>query len=466
MDWRARSLAVLVSGALFFFGTGLTPIAGVAVLAPFPVLWLAPRIGAWPAAAIAFLAFVLGTTNSWVLYADSVDVPIPMAAMIVVGTAAVFTAVVVLFRALMRRGFWLLAVLSAPAVHVSGWYLASVLSPAGVLGTLATGQADVPVVLQIASLTGALGVDYLLMLVPAAAAALLTPGTARLRITAVTATAVLATLAFGTFRLATATDESHYRVAMIGGNARGQWATDVTSQAGQQKITGYVREIERTTADIVVLPEGAFAATDASLTTLVTPLTRLASEKHTTIVVGVVLNQRNNSAVAVSENKAPVVYHKWHDRGKKIVPGHDLRYLPNTDVGMVVCGDVNFANPFRDYGASGTDLIAIPASTEDVNGWQVSRTALLRGIENGAGTAWAAQRGTVFAADGWGRTVTSAQTDAPTVTTTADLPAGPGRTLYNRLGDWFTWLCLALTAFALVATTRKPTSPPIRVIDA
>lgn len=193
MGWRASTLVVLVSGALFYLGTGLAPMAGVAVLAPIPVLWLALRSGAWPAAVVAWLAFALGTTNSWVLYVDSADVPIPLAAVIVVSTSLFFAAAVLLFRALARRGRWLLAVLAAPAVHVSGWYLASVFSPAGIMGTLATGQTDVPVVMQVAALTGAWGVDYLVMLVAAAVAVVLSPGTHRLRVVALTGGLVLAT---------------------------------------------------------------------------------------------------------------------------------------------------------------------------------------------------------------------------------------------------------------------------------
>jgi apolipoprotein N-acyltransferase len=44
--------AVLVSGVLWHFGTGLHPLPGVAFLAPLPVLLLAPRVSA----AAAFLA--------------------------------------------------------------------------------------------------------------------------------------------------------------------------------------------------------------------------------------------------------------------------------------------------------------------------------------------------------------------------------------------------------------------------
>ena len=240
-----------------------------------------------------------------------------------------------------------------------------------------------PVVLQAASLTGAWGVDYVVMLVPAAAAALLTPGVARVRVATIAVLAVAATLTFGVNRLSAAPDDQRYALVLVGGNAKSQWGIDVASPEGREKIARYGEELSRVRADIAVLPEGAFAATDATLPALVDPLAAVAAEKHMDIVVGVVVNEHHNSALTIPASGRPVEYHKWHDRGPKIQAGHELKYVPGKSVGLVVCGDVNFANPIRDYAAAGTELLAIPASDEDVNGWQHSRTALLRGVENG-----------------------------------------------------------------------------------
>ena len=60
-----------------------------------------------------------------------------------------------------------------------------------------------------------------------------------------------------------------------------------------------------------------------------------------------------------------------------------------------------------------------------------------------------------MASDAWGRTTASQQTDAASTVVTTEIPSAPGPTPYNRLGDWFAWLCLLLTATALAALTRK-----------
>jgi apolipoprotein N-acyltransferase len=136
---------------------------------------------------------------------------------------------------------------------------------------------------------------------------------------------------------------------------------------------------------------------------------------------------------------------------------------------MAVCMDVNFPAPTRNYADAGTQLIAIPAADEDVSGWQHSRTALLRGVENGLAVAWSAQRGTLMVSDPWGRVLADASTDAGAgaafASTVADVRAGSGPTVYTRFGDWFVWLCIALTLSGLIGTAvpqnrRRTTEDP------
>ena len=59
------ALCLTASAALFFFGTGLTPVWMLLWLAPIPVLWLAPRIPAGQAFLVAAAAYVLGGFNIW-----------------------------------------------------------------------------------------------------------------------------------------------------------------------------------------------------------------------------------------------------------------------------------------------------------------------------------------------------------------------------------------------------------------
>jgi apolipoprotein N-acyltransferase len=104
---------------------------------------------------------------------------------------------------------------------------------------------------------------------------------------------------------------------------------------------------------------------------------------------------------------------------------------------------------------------------------QHSRTALLRGVENGQAVAWGGRQTVLMVSDGWGRVLADAPTGGLGLFTTivADVPIGPGATPYTHLGDWFAWLCLALALGGLIgaypwmragqAPTRTPRSPVV-----
>ena len=144
-DRARRAVAVfatLVSSAqAFLIGTGLSPVPAVAWLAPLTVFLLAPRVSARWSAAVAFAAYLAGTAGSWdylLRPRPSLAIPLPAALSITVGGSVLFALTALLFRALIVRGLVTLAAFAAPAAWVSGLYLASLASPSGVMGPLAT----------------------------------------------------------------------------------------------------------------------------------------------------------------------------------------------------------------------------------------------------------------------------------------------------------------------------------------
>jgi apolipoprotein N-acyltransferase len=462
------STALLASAVLFFFGTGLAPIAALAWLAPLPVLLAAPRIGARFALVVAFLAVFLGTANSWTYYLHSRDVPLPMGALTSVGSALMFVLVVWIFRTLLGRGRALLAAAAAPAGWVGVLYLVSLANPLGVVGTLATAQADVPLVLQVTSVTGAWGVEFLVLFVPSAIAAVLAPGVrsvARWRTGISTAVLLGIVLGGGMLRLSNQ-HEPGQRVALIAHNRSG-WGNDVATPTGRELLTAYLDQIAALPDGVItaVLPEGQFSVNGSSFASLAQPLAQAARARHVDIVAGVIRREPDadvNIALAFpAEGGNPVAYRKHHDLTSP--PTHDLAIPPTAGVrmGLAICADVNFPNPSRDYAQAGSRLLAIPASDEDTNAWQHSRTALLRGVEAGQSVAWSARRGALLIADGFGHVRAETRTGGPTPFTTliADAPAGPGATPYAHLGDWFPWLCLALPLVGMFFTTPRRARP-------
>jgi apolipoprotein N-acyltransferase len=450
--WREKLAAAVASATLFYFGTGLSPVPVLAWLAPVPVLLIAPRVSGRAAAGVAFAALFLGMTNSWSWYSWSHDMPLwPWGLVVTLGLALTFVLVVWIYRGLVSRGRPVLAVVSAPAAWVGTLYLVSVANPMGLQGTLATTQADWPLLMQTAAVTGAWGVEYLVLMVAAALA------TRSVRVAA--AAIVVLALALGGGALRMDTGEPAQKVALVASNQKG-WAADLRTQEGLDLVDAYVSQLDELPAGVrtVVLPEAAFGSDEARPAAL-EQLADVAQARGFDLVVGYAhwdgTKKYNYALTFLASGGEPVSYLKHHDTVSP--PGSSLALPGGGTVGIEICMDVNHANPSRAYAQAGASVLAIPASDEDVSGWQHSRTALLRGVENGQAIVWSGRQTTLMVSDGWGRVLAAAPTGGPGPFTTvvADVPDGPGSTLYTRFGDWFAWLCLGLTVCGVLGRLRS-----------
>lgn len=112
---------------------------------------------------------------------------------------------------------------------------------------------------------------------------------------------------------------------------------------------------------------------------------------------------------------------------------------------MEICKDMDFPGTIRRDAAKGVRLMAVPAGDFGKDAWLHARMAVMRGVENGFALVRAANEGLVTASDAEGRII-AAKMDAPSGLTmiVANLPLGPGATLYVRIGDAFAWFCAAL----------------------
>jgi apolipoprotein N-acyltransferase len=457
-------VAALGSAALFYFGTGFAPMAVLTWLAPLPVLFMAPRVSPMAAAVMALFGYFLGTVNEWGFFAHSHDEPASVGLTVSAGCAVVFALLTLLFRGLILRGRPVLAVLAAPALWTGALSLAVLYDPTGVLGTLAGTQTDLPMLIQTASITGFLGVEFLVLLVPCVLAALVAPAEVRpvARVRTLVLAAVLGGLVLGggALRLATQRPSGPAEHVELISSTNLAWAPDPATPTGAGLLAGYAARIATVPAgtQLVVLPEGTFAANGGSLATIVQKLSPIAADRDVTIVVGIVETSggvTNDLALGIPPDGNTVNYLTWHDQ--VAVNGHQLVHpqLAGAKLGVEVGSDVENTNPSRGYAKSGAQLLAIPASDEGADGLEHSRTAQLRGVENGVGIAWADRDGTMLIADGFGNVL--ARTDSATshdrfAVLGAAIPPNPGTTLYTRFGDWFGWLCLGLAFVGLLGS--------------
>ncbi|HEV3456919.1 MAG TPA: nitrilase-related carbon-nitrogen hydrolase [Thermoanaerobaculia bacterium] len=500
------TLAALTTGALYCTCIGLRSWWPGAWLAPLPVLLFAftspPR---W-AAATAFAAMVLGQFNIFAYLMTFT--PLPVTALIVMVPAAVFAAAVLLARGGVRaasiraasagaagaaggRGVagaaaaWLsgaLAALAFPAAWTAYAYLLSVTSPHGTAGDLAYSQVDFLPVLQLASLTGLWGIDFVVALLPAGLAAAWylrrarpagSAGAAAAAALTVTLVLVAAALVFGWLRLARPAPAA--RPGASAGVRVGLAATDATvryfrterAEEALPVVQAYARRIGALAdrgARVVVLPEKFVGVAPAYASQAIAILAAAARDHHVFVVAG--LNRvgerppRNVALVLGPDGTQLVEYDKAHplpafESSYRVGRTPALLSLPAGTAGVAICKDMDFPGWLRRYSAAGRPgLLLVPAWDFVRDGRWHARMAVVRGVESGFTLARAAQNGLVTASDDRGRILAEAGSD-PEAMVVADLPLGPGQTFYSRHGDWAGIVSLLLVGAALAAAFAR-----------
>ncbi|MEV7807508.1 nitrilase-related carbon-nitrogen hydrolase [Microbispora sp. NPDC088329] len=481
MNSPIRRLAVVLaatalSATLFHLGTGLTPVPWLTWLAPLPVLTLAHHVGARAAFLAASAAWLGGETAMWGYFLDTLELPPPMVASMIVGSALLFGLVVLSSRALMLRGRPLAAVAVVPAAWVAVEYAVSVLSPNGAWWSLAYTQADVLPVLQTASVTGPWGITFLVLVVPAAAAVLLAPlpaaprAAGRLRAAVTTAIILSLAVGYGAWRLRAPYGEgaekvASEKVALLAADHPG-WVP-VASPEGRAilgRYTARIPDLAKRGARVVVMPEKAFIADDATLPVLAAPLARLAAVHHVDIIAGLILKRsgglRNAAVDFPADGSRPVEYVKHHlipGLESDFHPGNREAFVPGSGSrwGIAICFDLDLPGLVRDYRRSGATTLFVPAWDFDRDRWLHGRMAVTRGVETGLTVARAARNGDLVVSDAYGRIRAEAHSaDAPIASVLTALPTRSADTPYTRFGDWFAWACALLLLLAPASLAR------------
>jgi apolipoprotein N-acyltransferase len=453
--------AALVALSQMRFGIGV-----LAWIAPVP--WLRYlRLTSGIRSRVVFGAVVLA---AWIVAtAKIVTAPLPwiLAPLVATPTALLFGAPYFVWSAFRSptRG-WSPPILFA-ATQVCVEWIEHAALPLGTWGSLANTQLEALPLLQVASLTGAAGVSFL---VAWTAACLETALDARsVRPLGAPAAIVLVVFAGGELRLgwSTGRGEPTTSVAAIGTDARFS-GLPMPSPDELARIDDDLFERTRTAARrgaaLAVWTEAATLVEPADEDVLVSRLRALASEEHIYIAAAWVtplstkpLRYRNQYVLLAPSGMVAQRYQKHHPApGEPSVVGEGA--LPTTDVVEIgrisgaICYDYDFPQLAREHAANAVDLVFLPSS--DWRGIDPihAQMAVLRAIEGGMSIVRSTRFGLSVAIDPWGRIrAWHSAFDGGDALMMAQVPRRRVATVYATLGDWFPLLC----AFAMFLTGER-----------
>lgn len=455
------AFAAVLAGWLYTLTVRLRPVAVAPWLAPLPLLLLAPRVPGVIVGVAAGIAWGSGQLVLWRYWTRVLSMPAPLAVAQIVSGSSGVAAIMLLARTQLVAGRLVLAAVTVPVAWVTLEFLVSVRSVHGAWWSVAYTQGDLPVVLQIASVTGSSGLAALLSFPAAVIAAVVTPvGSAVERVTvgAVSATglAALAMWAVRRARSVTTGTSVHAGLAAEPGSA-----VPVGLPVGQRALASYVervRQLARRGATVVVLPEVTFTVEDDRMVDLLRPLDQVAAEQSVQLVVGVgqqgPSDRANLALVFGGKDGQPARYRKQH-----LVPVLEDQYRPGQQLlflgegedrrGVLICKDLDFPQLARAYRRGGARMLLAPAWDFDSDGWLHSRMAVVRGVESGLTLARIARGGLATISDAYGRVIAEADT-AQGVSLDAVVPMPEVKTAYGRFGDWFAWCCVMMTAALVI----------------
>lgn len=484
MDLRADSLrrAIVVLGAIvltagaYFASSGLQRLWWPVWLAPLPILWLAPRLRAWQAFAVALVARALAAAlNFWHYLRYVVQFPLWLVLVTILLPATLFALAVIFYRGLMRKGNAGLATLAFPVTMVAAEYLFS-LSQGTFLNTGYTQLENLPI-LQLAAIAGLWRISFSVNLLPAGLAAVVSmPAKSRLRLAAALVAFYACVLTYGVMRLdSTPQATTSVLVGLVETHA-GQniFPPDAqTTMALLQEYASRVQPLAARGAQFVVFPEMSALIPDSASAKVDALFQQTARDAHVQVLLGVLHvtdhGAYNEGRLYSATGEIESVYRKHHlvpTWESRSTPGTEISVLPQSAgrIGIEICRDMDYPELARRYAKQQVGLVLVPAWDQGIGvdaAWH-GRLSLMRGVEDGFTMVRDAKVGLLTASDDRGRILAEEPTrsDGTLVTMLATVPVRHDSTLYQKWGDWFAWVDLAaliaLLAFWLVNRKFQP----------
>ncbi len=238
-------------------------------------------------------------------------------------------------------------------------------------------------------------------------------------------------------------------------------------------------------AEIVLWSEGAVVAFDTDEESYIDRARAAAKEQgiHLGVSILVLEGAEQARGEPFIANKliliSPDGEIAWEYLKSNLAPGMELQYTIRGDgtlravnsakgaITGAICYDMDFPGHIFQAGSMNVDLLLAPS-----NDWpEIKEThwrmARMRAIENGTSILRPSSNGISTAVDPFGRVVSRVDyVQSGGSSLSAVLPVGSVRTIYTRIGDSWTWVCIVGGAFLVVLSVIRWWSARGSLIDA
>jgi apolipoprotein N-acyltransferase len=472
-----KGISVLLSGIFFYFGNGLDGNFGWLMwIAPIPVLYVSLNVKPVQAFLLAFMAYLIGRF-SWLPYLLIV-LPAPLAILFTLLLPLIFALIVIASRKLNQLTNHWISALAFPFLFTSFEYILFNFSKDGTAASIAYTQSKNLPLIQIASLTGILGITFLITLIPSVISMAWynwKNKKSASQLLALLLVLLSFSFAYGLIRInqpdsgdpkllgMAAVDESAYKGVYDHDPDKEMQLTDLYLQAASK--------LADQGAKIILLPEKAIIVHDSTNDLILQKFTRLAINRKIRIIIGVTKQKTgyylNNAWVISDQGKLLADYQKVNLFEGEILdgckPGTDtgIFHEGKMNEGVAVCKDMDFQQFILGYSKKSPAILYVPAWDFVQDGWLHARMAILRSVEGGFSLARNARQGRLTLSDWRGKVLYEANSEAGIPTElTGKLFVEPHPTIYARAGDWFGTISVFAAIGFIVFMIRKRQEQP------
>ena len=468
---------VLLSGIFFYFGFMLSGNFGWLIwIAPIPIIYISLLVNPRRAFGFAVVSYLIGRM-SWFPYLKSV-MPVVPAILSTVLLPLIFGLIILASRKIVLNAQHWFSVFAYPVLFTAFEYIVFIFSRDGTAGSIAYTQSNYLFLIQIASLTGLLGITFLISFIPSAIA--LSWHFKEEKKTAFTLLFILMLLLgdsvlFSLIRLGKASKGKTLNVGLVALDESSYKGIYQNDPAVKIKIADlYVQEIAKLAdqgAQVILIPEKVIFVNDSSIADILNRFTKLAELRRIRIIIGGNKEKKgyalNNSWVISENGKLLADYQKVNLFEGEVLdgcrPGKGIAIFQtgSFNEGTAICKDMDFQQFILGYSKQSPAVLWVPAWDFVVDGFLHSRMAIMRGIEGGFSLVRNARQGRLTISDWRGKVLYEANSQNGLYTVlTGKISVEPHPTLYARAGDWFGTINLfAAIGFVVFLFKRKKTLP-------